>query len=244
MKINAINSAIQNNSFTNNMAFTGLFRKKYTYDYDVYMPEKQSKMKNKLLERFNDIFVVEISTNSITQSNYFKRNGIINYKNKISDGFIDVSSDGKIYDDGTCRSSRPIILVDRKYDSTLRQIIEKTKNETTGLDENDKVRYLTELLTNTVSKCPKANAKPNEIVKIGDTIGAFGYGGRQDSIMFKILSDEIGLKTDLVKGLAAGKKRTWNVVHYKNGVNKVHDISMGIVEDARKSKVYKPINRH
>ena len=244
MKINAINSVIQNKSITNNTAFSGLFKKKYTYDYDVYMPEKQPKIKNKILEKFNDIFVVEISTNSISQSNYFKRNGIINYKNKLSDGFMDVSSDGIIYDNGTCRSSRPIILVDRKHDSTLSQIIEKTKNETTGLDENDKVRYLTELLTNTVSKCPKVNAKPNEIVKIGDTLGSFGYGGRQDSIMFKILSDEIGLKTDLVKGMAAGKKRAWNVVHYKNGVNKVHDISMGIVEDARKSKVYKPINRH
>ena len=244
MKINAINSVnYTNKNYGNNTPFTGLFSKKYSYDYDVYMPQKQSKFKNKFLEKINDMMTAEISNNSTKQSKYFMLNGIINYKTKIADGFMEVSSDGKVYDDGTCRSNRPVIVVDRDHDIVLSQLIEKAKDETIGFDENDKVRYLTQLLTKTTSKKPIINPKPNELVYAGDLLGSYASNGRQDSIMFKVISDEIGLKTDLVKGMAAGSKRMWNVVHYKNGVNKIHDVAYGIVEDARKSKVYIPMNK-
>jgi hypothetical protein len=170
-------------------------------------------------------------------------NGIINYKTKLADGFLEVSSDGKVYDDGTCRSRREVILVDREKDKELQELIENAKNDTVNMNERDKVRYLTQILTHKTAKNPQKTTKPGEIILAGNLLGSLHTSGRQNSIMFKVLSDEIGLKTDLVKGMASGAKRIWNVVHYSSGVNKIHDINTGIIEDARKSKVYRPMNK-
>lgn len=242
MKINAINSInIQNKNYKDNTTFSGLFSKKYSYDYDVFMPEKQPKVKNKVLEKISDLITKEQSNDPIEQSKYFKNHGIINYKTKLADRFIYVPSNGKLYNNGICESSRGAIIVDRKNDIELQRLVKNAKVETANMDEQEKARYITEVLTHSEAKNVKKIVYPNEKVLVGNLLGSLSLGGRQNSLLFKVLSDEIGLKTDLVKGTAAGAKSIWNVVHFNNGVNKIYDLNKGIVEDSRKTKIYKPM---
>ncbi len=63
----------------------------------------------------------------LEQSKFYSRYGYIDKNVKIADGFMDVGMSGSIYDNGTTYSEREIIVVDRKNDKKLNEIINTLK---------------------------------------------------------------------------------------------------------------------
>ncbi len=232
MRIGCINSANYNNNryfntYNRNFpAFSGL---KF---FDRF--EKSDKSKNNKNSKLID--------NPIEQSKYFKDFGIIDYKTKLANGFMDVASSGMISDDGSCTSSREIIVVDKNNDKVLKGLIEHSKKATVNMPDEQKANYISNLIAfYTDRKRKNITTKPNEKILAGELLGSISASGRQNSIIFKVISDETGLKTDLVKGTKFGVKSIWNVVHLPNRKDKIYDTYSQVVENANKSKIYVPM---
>ena len=79
------------------------------------------------------------SKNSVRQTNDYIDNNIIDFDEKVINGFRDAGRDGKFTKFGDIiTSKREIITIDRQYDDYLKNIINYVRKNTQGLSEKKK----------------------------------------------------------------------------------------------------------
>ncbi|MBQ9245827.1 hypothetical protein IJ182_06130 [bacterium] len=240
MKIQAIN----NLKCANICNKTNFGQKKYELKSDeVIISAKNSEQKRskKVGSFLSGLLPFQKADDGISQSLLYIKKGKIGKNIKLADGFMDTGISGEITQDGEVKSNREIIVVDRESDEKLNKIIKNIKKNTKTMTDKEKAGYICAYLHN--YKNPDDNSSnvltPNKKILVGDTLGMFCTAGRHNSIAFKVIADEIGLKCDLVKGTVMGSKHAWNVVYLKNNPPLIYDSTLQIVERKNESRVYR-----
>ncbi len=179
------------------------------------------------------------SISPIEQSKKFLETGLIEYGQEISDGYRDGGQSSKINDLENHRfeviSGREIILVDRSTDSVLAKSIEYIKKATRNLDEVDKMKFINQYVLDkmggigTEESVNRTENFTNKFENTDMTLGTLIEHGlgvcRHRALLFKILSDTVGLKVSLKRGYYAdiseaisserGFNHAWNIVQIK-----------------------------
>lgn len=158
----------------------------------------------------------------------------------IKDGYIDGGGSMRKAADGSVKSSRELIVVDRARDPILRQQLEWAKSLRNAPEEvrlQQLMKYVDEVMSpngnpgmrNFAQQATDAwgASRVGKEVLLGE-VGQLGGGVcRHRSLLFKVLADEAGLTTDLVRGtlkFTGGQGRhAWNEVLI-NGRKVVVDI--------------------
>ncbi len=244
MKINSVNNA----EYLVNVNKSSQFARKSLPVQDTvsFSGNKENVQKHKLSDKLANLFKKKVISEPIAQSKYFMFNGIINKDTKITDGFMDVGLGGEIYNNGEVHSYREIIVVNREEDKILNELIQRAKNDTVEMNERNKADYIYYMLINENAKHALINEKGiipeiNSKLLAGNTLG-YMYGlGRHSSIIFKVIADEIGVKSDLIKGSLLGSKHAWNVVYFDGDAPKIYDCANRVVMYKNSTNAYKPM---
>ena len=173
----------------------------------------------------------QLNKEAILQSkNYFK-DSIITADEKILDGFKD----------GGRKRNREIICVDRKKDVKLQKIINEVKENVKNLPyynpETGEYIEKEDYIYDYVKKLEKFNIAEKlpegKEILLGDIIGTESACCRHLALLFKILSDETGVKTDLVRGEVINPfnsqeeiPHVWNIVELDDSYQ-LYDCALG-----------------
>ena len=240
MRINAINNVYNSRNTIN---FNRISQMRETKDEIILSASIHHKEGTGILQKIKTIALGKLAYDPIKQSVYYQKHGKISKDIRIADGFKDMGKSGSIAKNGKAKSHREIIVVDRKRDYVLQEMTDYVKDNTRGMDENEKVRYLSDFIQNVESMIETKNKgrfpQHNQEVLLGHSVINRYAEGRHNALFFKIIGDEIGIKNDLIKGTLAGCKHAWNVVHYEDGRKVIHDCTSGVAEDAKSSFVYR-----
>lgn len=133
------------------------------------------------------------------------------------------------------------ILVDRKHDRALQEVIDKFKKSiASDTDEKIKIKKLLELVRSTFEKTEIADTKAayealrdwtEQVGKktitlpLGNTITAGAGMCRHRALLTKILADEVGLTASLESGKFNGGGHAWNEFQLTDGKIVVFDAS-------------------
>ena len=228
-----------------------LYPNQYSYSFTGYARVRNSLYKdtfelssaaNKILSGKNPSF--GIGNTGLKQTLYYQKHGIIHKHTKLADGFMDGGKGAHISSNADIESKREIIVVDRTKDQVLQSMIDEVKTKTKDMSETDKIKELFSYMVNkskhTYSKnySNKAILNANKKVLVGDCINDPYHEARHASIVFKIIADEIGIKSDLVKGTFLGKIHAWNVVYQKGKRPYIYDVAQGLIEDYKHTRLY------
>ena len=173
---------------------------------------------------------------AIAQIKNFNKTNIVSKDEKILDGFMDGGVSSSIDENGNITSGREIIVVDRRQDKKLQEIINQVKSETKDYTDSEKINYIFyNIVNNTWSKdCAKDESETPENTKmlLGDILSEYKPVCRHRALLFKILADEVGVKTDLVRGCFSYQdiegKHAWNVAYPQNSSRLIYDSSNNI----------------
>ena len=174
------------------------------------------------------------------QSLSFNQNHRIGAGEKITDGFVDGGRGMKVGSNGSASSSREVLVVDRARDVNLQKHIQYA-NSLQKLPEAERARKLAQYVDDVMNpqggrymseqaSRQMVNRYAGNEVLIGDVPNIGGGGGvcRHRSILYKILGDEAGLNTSLVRGNMATRSgvggHAWNEVRLANGQTLVVDV--------------------
>ena len=128
-------------------------------------------------------------------------------------------------------SGREVIVVDRVKDAKfLNPLINDVKTSTRGMSDEQKMNYILKKVENISGDPDRAisisdSFKSGEHMLLGDVFQKGGAVCRHRALLVKILADEAGLKTSLVRGNFypnAGNKlngggHAWNVIYDNKG---------------------------
>jgi len=170
------------------------------------------------------------SKNSVRQTNDYIDNNIIDFDEKIINGFRDAGRDAKFTKFGDIiTSEREIITIDREYDDYLNNIINYVRKNTQGLSEKEKVKRIYNIISEISEDTYKSTKKSDKLaelakgreVMLGKIFEHNAVCCRHKGLMFKILCDEIGIKASLVRGnmidMFGFGGHVWNEVKLSNG---------------------------
>lgn len=163
-------------------------------------------------------------------SQSYNETGIIYYDKKIVDGFRDGGRSTRLDKWGKpINANREIITIDREIDQYLTNAINYAKNATKNMNEEQKVKFIYNMIIKISGNVEKSLAKSDEMAKqycnseilLGDIFENGAACCRHKALMFKILSDEIGLNAKIIRGVSAdafGKGgHVWNEIKLSNG---------------------------
>lgn len=160
----------------------------------------------------------------------------------VPDGYVDGGRHMEFDANGRAESGREILLVDRAGDSELREQLDFARSlDSQGLSPLERVQRLAERIDRLTT--PPGGRRwvgqavedlthqfANKPVRIGDMVD-LGQAGvcRHRSLLFKILADEAGLKSALVRGnYFADDKRggahAWNEIYLDDGRRLLVDV--------------------
>ncbi len=170
-------------------------------------------------------------TEEYLKTNYLTEN------EKIIDGFRDAGGEASFDNFGRILfAKREVITIDRNADVYLRNAIQYVKQNTKNLTEDKKLKFIYNLMLDISGDAVKA-VKYSE--KLGNSAKGeerllgkiFEHGCavcRHKALMFKILADEAGLKTRVLRGniIDFGEvgRHVWNEVKLNNGKKILIDI--------------------
>ncbi len=155
----------------------------------------------------------------------------------IADGFYDGGRGMQTDAKGHVTSPREILIVDRAHDPQLRKWI-KEAQKLRKLPEQERLVKLAQLVYTELSPRDKnlksmavfekwLPTKENQPLLIGEVKGLGAGVCRHKSLLFKVLADEAGLQTALVRGFAEDDSgaggHAWNEVTLANGKTLVVD---------------------
>ena len=160
----------------------------------------------------------------------------------VPDGYVDGGRQMRFDGDGRAQSGREILLVDRASDSELRKHLDFARSpELQALEPLQRAQRLAERIDRLTT--PPGGERwvglavdqltrqfANKPLRIGDMVD-LGQAGvcRHRSLLFKILADEAGLKTALVRGNYAangprGFAHAWNEIYLDDGRRLLVDV--------------------
>ena len=193
----------------------------------------------KNIKRPSKIYTI-VTEQGVRVSQSYGKSGVIYYDTKIPNGFRDggraasIGRDGKIAD-----AAREIITVDRELDQYLMNAINYAKNATKNMNEEQKVKFLYNMVRDISGNAAKGLEKSQEMAKqycnqevlLGDVFAKGAASCRHKSLMFKILADEVGLNAKVIRGEMgiAGDMggHAWNEIKLSNGKKFVVDTQNG-----------------
>ena len=193
----------------------------------------------KNIKRPSKMYTITTEQGTKVSQSYGKR-GVIYYDTKIPNGFRDggrtatIGRNGKITD-----AAREIITVDRELDQYLMNAINYAKNATRNMNEEQKVKFLYNMVRDISGNAAKSLEKSGEIanqycnreILLGDVFAKGAASCRHKSLMFKILADEVGLNAKVIRGEmgVAGDMggHAWNEIKLSNGKKFVVDTQNG-----------------
>ena len=172
--------------------------------------------------------------NAAMQSQKYVRNNIIDYNEKIMDGFKDGGRNTVVCLNGKVRgATREIIVVDRKKDTTLNAIINRVKSHTQNMRTSEqKAQYIFDYCQK-FTKINRPNSHPQYgEVLLGDALIEDYTCCRHIALLFKILCDEVDVKSEMVRGAYFSNnkynKHAWNTVVDDYGWRKLYDATLGV----------------
>lgn len=163
-------------------------------------------------------------------SKSYNETDVIYYDKKIVDGFRDGGRGSMIDKWGKpISANREIITIDRELDQYLTNAINYAKNASRGMSEEQKVKFLYDMILKISGNAEKSLAKSRELAKqycdseilLGEVFEKGAASCRHKALMFKILADEIGLNAKMVRGVSADAfgqgGHVWNEIKLSNG---------------------------
>ena len=196
---------------------------------------KPDSFNDKTIKRPAKIYTVQTEEGrKISQA--YKQSGVLYYDKKIPNGFRDgghgaiIDSNGKVIN-----STREIITVDRELDHYLTKAINYAKNATKDMNEEQKVKFIYQMVLDISGNAAKGTKKSdilakefqNQEVLLGDVFAKGAACCRHKALMFKILAEEVGLKAKMIRGVSADAfgegGHVWNEIKLSNGKKLVID---------------------
>ena len=199
----------------------------------------------------------------IQQAQKFNRENKIGCGEKITDGYIDAGKMATLTPDGrVTNSKREILVVDRRRDRFLNEMINDVKAQTAGMNEAEKAIFIYDYICNLESNGLRvkdtsveaselwSDANIGQKVLLGDEVFKTNPNVvvcRHRSLLFKVLADEVGLNVELNRGYLNcrdGGRHAWNTVRFRNGDVYVFDLAQGYYQPARETgDLYLTLNR-
>ena len=171
---------------------------------------------------------------AVAQSQRFARDNVIGYNEKILDGFKDGGRNTTVGISGRVRGAqREVIVVDRKKDTTLNAIIKRVKSHTQDMRTSEqKAEYI-------FKYCQKFNKKfgikmspQDREILLGDSLLEDYACCRHIALLFKVLCDEVDVKSELVRGMYIDNNKynrhSWNTAVTDYGWKKIYDATLGV----------------
>lgn len=192
------------------------------------------------------------SKKSVEVSNRYVQNHRIGTSERIVDGFRDGGRDVRFDKWGKAISAhREIVTVDIACDKYLQKVIEHTKASTQGMSEKQKAKFIYDLIIDLGGDAVKAEKRSNELARVyqgqeillGKVFEKEASCCRHKSLLFKILADEIGLKTRMIRGnmldFGGIGGHAWNEVILSNGKRFIYDTQNASIINVTKGQVGK-----
>lgn len=192
------------------------------------------------------------SRKSVELSDKYLAENYISKDCKIIDGFRDGGSSAKFSKFGDILDGkREVITVDRTLDTYLANVINYTKRKTKNMGEQAKMKYIYKIIhdiSGDTIECDRRSMRlAEQYLKKEILLGTvFQYEAaccRHKALLFKILSDECGLKTRMIRGLlfdwGGVGSHVWNEVVLSNGKRFLVDIQNSKIIDVSTSQARK-----
>lgn len=190
------------------------------------------------------------SKKSVEVSNRYVQNHRIGTSERIVDGFRDGGRDVRFDKWGKAISAdREIVTVDIACDKYLQKVIEHTKASTQGMSEKQKAKFIYDLILDLGGDAVKAEKRSHELAKayqgkeilLGKVFEKEASSCRHKSLLFKILADEVGLKTIMVRGnmldFGGIGGHAWNEVVFSNGKRFIYDTQNSSIINVTKGQI-------
>lgn len=184
------------------------------------------------------------SRQSVAVSDKFLKQNYLSENDRIVNGFRDGGRNAGFTNFGeTLYADREVLTIDREKDVYLDNLIKYVHKNADDLSEKKKMKFLFKLI-NDISGDRKASVKFSEQLghsRQGEEVllgKVFEHGAavcRHKGMLMKILGDEIGLKTRLVRGnlvdIGDSGGHVWNEVKLSNGKRYLFDTQQNVLLD-------------
>lgn len=184
------------------------------------------------------------SEKSVMMSDKYLKTGYLSENDRIVNGFRDGGRNAKFTRFGDAvYADREIITVDLQKDVYLRNLISYVHKNADTMSEKSKMKFLFNLIKD-ISGDKAAGKKfannlavsrQGEEVLLGKVFEHSAAVCRHKSMLAKLLGDELGLKTRLIKGnlndILGGNAHVWNEIKLSNGKKYLFDVQQGILMD-------------
>lgn len=192
------------------------------------------------------------SRQAVNLSEEYLRNNCLMEDQRIVDGFRDAGGGAFFNHWGdVIRAKREVITIDKKSDVYLRNAICYVRQNTSQLSEKKKVKFIYNLIQDISGNAEKAVERSKILGEsaVGEEclLGKiFEHGAavcRHKAIMFKILAEEVGIKTRILRGnavdLGGFGRHVWNEVKLKDGGKFLVDTQNSRMVDLYAKNAYK-----
>lgn len=181
-------------------------------------------------------------------SEEYLRTNYLSENQKIIDGFRDAGGGASFDSFGKALfAKREVITIDKELDVYLRNAINYVKQNTTQMSEKKKLKLIYNLMLDISGDAQKAvkrsehlgNSAAGEERLLGKIFEHGAAVCRHKALMFKILADEAGIKTRILRGnmidFGGVGRHVWNEVKLKDGRKILIDIQNSKAIEVRKS---------
>lgn len=192
------------------------------------------------------------SRQSVDLTNEYIKSNCLLENEKIIDGFKDGGRNAVFDKFGdVIKAQREIIIVDREKDMYLSNSIRYVKDNTKNMSEDKKLKFIYNLMHDISGDFVKGDRQAELLGKkyvgkeilLGEIFERECASCRHKALMFKILAEEAGLQTRMLRGLAFDLGgyggHAWNEVKLKNGRKLLVDIQNSAIIDISTSKAMK-----
>lgn len=194
------------------------------------------------------------SRESAELSELYLHSNYISDKERITNGFRDGGHKAVLDNFGNVIfSPREIITIDKNMDSYLANAIKFVKTNTMDKSEKTKMKYIFNVMRDISGNAIKsekrsaqlANLAAGRDVLLGKIFEKEAAVCRHKALLFKLLADECGLKTRIIRGasvdLGGYGGHVWNEVKLSNGKKFLVDVQNSKIIDISNSKALKNI---
>lgn len=147
----------------------------------------------------------------------YDKQGFIPHTERVLDGFK-ADSLHENYGTQAEGASGEIVVVDRSKDPVLRATINEFKQQATkwsGASDVEKAQRTKDFVNSKMTK--PAETVQNQEILLGDLLAENKGVYRHKALMFKVLGDEIGVKSDVKMGKHGEQAHAWNMVYLEGG---------------------------
>lgn len=192
------------------------------------------------------------SRQALNLSEEYLKNNCLMEDQLIVDGFRDAGS-GAIFSHwgDVLKAKREVITIDKEADVYLRNAISYVRQNTSQMSEKKKVKFIYNLIQDISGNAEKSLERSNVLGKnaVGEECllgNIFEQGAavcRHKALMFKILAEETGIKTRMLRGnavdLGGFGRHVWNEVKLKDGSKFLVDTQNSRIVDLYAKNAYK-----